>query len=136
MPVIELDMLIALVNRADKLHEAACRLFELAADGSLRNLAVATSALMEYELVLRSKGYSEERVKEDLEAFSRLEGLRILPLTHEMLLKAIELRIRHRLTYFDSLHAATALLYDAAIISTDKAYGSVEGLITLDPREL
>lgn len=125
-------MLIALVNRADRLHEPARRVFELAASGALKNLAIASSALMEYELVLRARGYSEKSIREDLEAFSRLKGVRILPLTHETLLKAIELRIKHRLTYFDSLHAATALLHDSAIISADRAYKAVEGLTVLD----
>lgn len=79
VPVIELDVLIAFVNRADRLHGPACRIFELAARGTLKNLAIASSELVEYELVLRSKGYGEESIGEDLKAFSQIRGVKILP---------------------------------------------------------
>ena len=50
MPIIELDMLIALVNRRDKLHHIAKRLFEKISNESIKNVAIPASALMEYEI--------------------------------------------------------------------------------------
>ena len=136
MPAIELDMLIAFVNRRDRLHPVAARLFEMIAGGSLENVAVPASALMEYELVLRSRGYDEARIREDIQAFKRIDNVREIPLNSDILLAASSLREQHGLSYFDSLHAASALLHDGIIISVDECYRRVPGLKAIDPREL
>lgn len=135
MPVIELDVLIAFVNKADKLHDVAVRILASVASGRLRNVAVPTSAYMEYELLLRSRGYSEEEVSSDVEAFRRVRNLGEVPLTSEILVEASRLRRIHGLTYFDSLHAASALQHDKMMVSRDEAYGRVPGLAAVDPRE-
>ena len=136
MPVIELDMMIAMVNRADPLHSVAAKLFEEVAKGRLGGAAVPASAYMEYELVLRSKGYNTEAILGDIEAFRRIENLGEVPLTARVIVEAARLRDKYGLTYFDSLHAASALHHDKTIISTDKAYQKVPGLRTIDPRKL
>jgi len=136
MPVIELDTLIALVNVLDKLHELAVRIINMVMNGELRNVAVPTSAYLEYELVLRSKGYSEEEVLTDLESFRSLRNLAEIPLTSRIISEAIRLRRKYELTYFDSLHAASALMYDKIMISVDPAYRNVPNLRVIDPLRL
>lgn len=136
MPVIELDMLIAFVNRADRLHGIAVELFNMIVNGVLDNVAVPASAYMEYELVLRSRGYSEDDVSRDIEAFRHIKNLGEIPLTSGILVTASRIRMKHGLTYFDSLHAASALKHDRTIISTDKAYRAVPGLTVMDPRDV
>ena len=136
MPVIELDMLIAFVNRADKLHGVAVRIFNEIVNGRLGNVVVPTSAYMEYELVLKSKGYSEDTVSSDIEAFRRIRNLGEIPLTSEIIVKASELRRKYYITYFDSLHAASALSHDKTIISTDRVYREISELKAIDPREI
>ncbi len=42
----------------------------------------------------------------------------------------------YKLTYFDSLPAASALSFDRKIISTGNAYKRVSELEVIDPREL
>ncbi len=136
MPIIELDMLIAFVNKADKLHSIAVRIFEAIISGRLGNVAVPTSAYMEYELVLKSRGYSEDTILSDIDAFRKIRNLGEVPLTSEVLIKASELRKKYGITYFDSLHAASALLHDKKIISKDRAYREIRELKTLDPEEV
>ena len=46
MPVIELDMLIAFINKADRYHEVAVKIFNDVVSGRLSNVAVPTSAYM------------------------------------------------------------------------------------------
>ncbi len=135
MPIIELDMLIAFVNSVDALHNVAVKLFNEVARGKLGNVAAPTSAYMEYELVLRSRGYSEDTVLSDLNAFRRIKNLGEIPLTFEVIAKALELRKRYSITYFDSLHAASALLHDKTVISTDRVYRRIAELRAIDPRE-
>ncbi len=136
MPVIELDILIAFVNRIDKLHSTASKIFDSIASGRLSNIAVPTSAYVEYELVLRSRGYSEDAVSSDIHAFRSIRNLGEFPLTSRIIVEASKLRVRYGLTYFDSLHAASALNHDKTIISTDKIYREVKELRAVDPREL
>jgi len=136
MPVIEVDMLIAFVNVLDKYHKIASRLMDRIVTGKIRNVKVAASAYLEYELILRSRGYSEEDIREDLYCFKNLANLGEVSLTVDVLLKASELREKYGLTFFDSLHGATALLLDRMIISVDEDYGKVEGLKVVNPAEI
>ncbi len=134
MPIIELDMLIAFVNRADKLHTVASEIFDRIARGNLKKVAVPTSAYMEYELVLKSKGYNEDKVRGDIKSFRSIRNLGEIPLTSHVIIKASKLRIEYGLSYFDSLHAASAFFHDKTVISVDKAYGKIPEIKALDPR--
>lgn len=136
MPIIELDMLIAFVNRVDKLHETASKIFNKIIEGDLKGVAVPAAAYMEYELVFRSRGVSGEEILEDLNAFKLIRNLGEVPLTIEIIIDAAEIRAKYGLTYFDSLHAASALHLDGVIISTDKAYKKVKELKTVDPTQM
>ena len=136
MPIIELDMLIAFVNASDSLHRLADNLFKKITRGELREVKVASSALLEYELVLRSRGHEEREIREDIRAFNMMPNLGEEPLTAEVILKASEIREKHSLPYFDSLHCATAILFDGEIISIDCAYDDVPEVSRLDPRLL
>lgn len=106
------------------------------ARGRLGGATIPASAYMEYELVLRSRGYSSEAILGDIEVFRRIENLGEVPLTARVIVEATRLRDKYGLTYFDSLHAASALHHDKTIISTGKAYQKVPGLRTIDPRKL
>jgi len=128
-------MMIAFVNRADKLHSIAVELFEKIVSGKLVNVAIPASAYMEYELVLRSRGYSNDTILSDIDAFRRLKNLGEIPTTSEIITKAIRLRRKHHITYFDSLHAASALSHDKTIISTDKVYKEIPELKAISPKE-
>ncbi len=136
VPVLELDMMIAFVNSVDRLHNVASNIFDKIVRGELGNAAIPCSAYMEYELILKSRGYSEEEVRLDLEAFRSLKNLGEVPLTLNILLTASRLRAMHGLSYFDSLHAASALAYDKVIISVDKAYERIPELKVMDPRKI
>jgi len=136
MPVIELDMLIALLNASDKLHQTASSLFEKIVSGEIRGVKVASSAYLEYELILRSGSYPGSEIRKDLTAFKNLPNLGEAPLTVNVILKASQLREEYGLSYFDSLHAATAILTDKEMISQDRAYGKIKGIRAITPQDL
>jgi len=136
MPILELDLLIAFVNKADKHHNVADRVFRRIGNNKLKNIYVAVSALLEYELVHKSKGYEEDEIKEDLNLFGRYPNLREAPITTYILVRAVELRRTYNLTYFDSLHAATAISIDGKIISTDVVYDEIPELKRIDPYKI
>ncbi|HDJ89224.1 MAG TPA: type II toxin-antitoxin system VapC family toxin [Thermoprotei archaeon] len=136
MPVIELDMLIALVNKADKLHETSKKLFQKISSGKITNVKVTSSAYLEYELVLKSRGYSLTDIYSDLQAFRYIKNLGEAPLTVNIIVRAIELRRKYNISYFDSLHAATAIEYDKIIISTDHIYKEIKELKYIPPEKI
>lgn len=136
VPVLDLDMLIAFTNRADRHHRVADALFLLIKVGRLRDVFLPASVLMEYEIVHRARGVDEEQIAREISLFQRFPNLRHHPLSAQTILKAIELRRRFGLNYFDSLHAASAFEVDCRIISTDTAFDSVEGLTRIDPYKL
>jgi len=136
MPIIELDMLIALVSEVDALHADAARLFRRIRDGELSRVRIAASALLEYELLLKSRGVTDSQIAEDLLAFSAYPNLGEEPLDSNKIILAQRLRDQYHLTYFDSLHCAAAMLFDGKIIGTDAAYDAVPAVQRIDPREL
>jgi len=75
-------------------------------------------------------------VSRDIASFKSIRNLGEVPLTSETLILASKLRNKYGITYFDSLHAASALLYDRVIISIDKAYRKIPSLKVIDPTEL
>ncbi|MBS7251528.1 MAG: PIN domain-containing protein [Candidatus Freyarchaeota archaeon] len=98
---------------------------------------MATSAYLEYELIHKSKGYPEGDIRAEIAAFRRYPNLDEKTLTSEIILKASELRGKIAgLTYFDSLHASTALLNDKKIISTDTIYDKVKEIERITPQKL
>jgi len=130
-------MVIALINRADRHHTVATKLFSKIKKGSLGIVHVAVSALLEYDLVHRSKGYSESQIRKEVEKLLEIRNLREAPLTSRVLTKASTIRERYGLSYFDSLHAATALEeVDGVIISVDPAYDLVDDLTRMDPYKI
>ena len=136
MPIIELDLLIAFINKADKHHSIADKIFQKIKNNKLKNIHIAVSALLEYELVHKSKGYKEDEIKEDLKLFQKYPNLNEAPITTQTLIKAIELRKTYNLTYFDSLHAATAIQTDKKIISTDTIYDEIPQLKRINPYKI
>ncbi len=80
---------------------------------------------------MRFRGYSEDS-RADI--FRRIPNIDEIPLTSTVLIEASRIRERYGLTYFDPLHAASALIYDKKVISVDTAYQRVEDLELVDPR--
>lgn len=69
----------------------------------------------------------------DLSQLLSLYKLNVYPLTCEQIAKAANLRKKYNLTFYDSHHVASAMLYDSKIISTDNTYDSVIGLKRINP---
>jgi len=136
MSVIELDMLVAYTNKKDRLHRVASRIFASISEGKLEGVYAASSAYMEYELVSRSMGVPAMQIARELQSFQFFPNLQEHALSLSIILNGSILRAHYGLTFFDSLHAATALANDGDIISVDKAYDNVEGLTRIDPSSL
>ena len=134
MPLIENDLVFALLNLSDSRHEEASKFFRrLEVEGQHATLSCV--ALIEMELVYMSNGL-EGRLVNDLAAASALPGVDLIPLTADEVIAAAYLRGAYGLSFFDSHYAATALAEDGIIISYDQAYEKVPGLKLVSPTSL
>ena len=60
--------------------------------------------------------------------------LKILPLTEDVLIKSTGFLSKYpKLTIFDSIHLAHTILEGERILSTDRLFDEVEGVIKVDP---
>jgi len=91
---------------------------------------------MEYELLLKSKKIKTSELIRDIIHFKALENIKEIPLNSSIIILAQNLRENYNLTYFDSLHCASALNVDGIIISTDKDFKNVKNLKLLEPSSL
>jgi len=121
----------------------ARKLLLLAKGRSLVGVKIGSLALHELELNLKAGNVLIEERRATLEDIAKffadlsrilsMYNLSVLPLTCEQIARAAELRREYKFTFYDSHHAASAMLYDSKIISTDERYDSVVGLRRLDP---
>ncbi len=127
MPVADTELLF-LLNPKDPRHEYALRIVE-----KLKGrLYVPDTALLEFEVTLRSRGRSSRQV---VMAFLALKKIfidydikEICTLNLDTMLLHLDLVERYKLSYFDSLLAASAISVDSIIVSDDKVFDNVMGL--------
>ena len=125
MPVralVETGFLLAL-NPRDRNHGWALKLLEEGRRG-LVELYISPAAPVEVSLILRSRGLSEEEVREALEAMEDAILLYTRPRYVQLSLVHVALAARFRsrhseLTFFDSLHAAVAVAEGLAYYDLD-----------------
>lgn len=142
-PILEADLLYATLDPNDKHHQVASTLLSQTKGRQLAGVKISSLALHELELNLKTgnilikerKATPEDIAKffTDLSQLLALYNLSVFPLTCEQIAKAANIRKKHDLTFYDSHHAASAMLYDSKIISTDNTYDSVTGLNRIDP---
>ncbi|MEB3778962.1 MAG: PIN domain-containing protein [Desulfurococcales archaeon] len=111
--LLETGFLLAL-NPNDKNHEWALEILTKARNNEL-GICISPAAPVEVSLILRSRGLSDDRVSEALRAMEEAISLYAKPqycsLTLQHLSYAAELRVKYRdLTFFDSIHAAVAIM--------------------------
>ncbi len=132
MALVETDFLLALMSEKDRLHQIFVEIAEneslLLSPFSLMELDMLR---LEGKIVIEDYGGFQQDLKDLLDYYS----IKILSDKPEYHLKAFILRENFGLTYFDSLHAATAIVEGALLISSDGIYSTVKGLKYLHPRE-
>lgn len=128
--------MIGLISTKDKLHGISKKIFNLIETGKLRKIKIPTSAFIEFELMLKSKGILEKSILEDLVHFQNIKEIEEVSLDSSIVISAAKLREKYNLTYFDSLHCASALKNDGKIIDTDQDFKKILSLEIIDPKNL
>ena len=120
-------VLFAAADRSDRLHLQAVSLLNKPG----RGLLMGTFALMEFDVVLKSRGFSGKARRDEMTLltvdFPRV-ATSVHPISPKTLYLASLCEERFGLGYFDSLLAAEASDHDGVIISTDREFERVPGL--------
>ncbi len=128
MPIIDTVVLFAAADERDRYHRPARRHL-----GSIRknDTYLASFALLEFDITLKSRGFSfEERMERHallLRDYPLLDR-RVAALSPSTFYLAARLEDEADLEYFDAGVAAEALQLDGTVISTDTAFEQVRSL--------
>jgi predicted nucleic acid-binding protein len=116
---LDTAVLVAALRTDDPRHHKATRYLEALREDA--TLAVPASTLLEFDLLAKARGYSEEeRHTTWLELAPKIPGERVIPPTGPVFARAAELQ-RQGLTYFDALLAAQALESQSRVVTHDRA---------------
>jgi predicted nucleic acid-binding protein len=125
---LDTDIVLSQIKERDWLKEIVKRkLSEI--DEELKTSAIT---VVECQIVLLREEGREEAIK-TMERIDFL-GLKILPLTKEVLAKSTELLSKYpKLNIFDSIHLAHVILEGEKILSTDHLFDEINGVTRVDP---
>ena len=120
---VDADILYALLKPSDRYLEFAKKIVD-----STDNLYTSVVSFIEVEFVVKRElnDFLAENVLEAL--LQKIPRLKIVPFNRDILQKSLELQQEFGVSVFDSIHAATALVKDKRIASTDHAYDRIPRL--------
>lgn len=126
MPVLDTEVLFA-ISPDDAKHSGAMSLLR-----STNGLVVPDTAFLEFQMVLRARNISPMKIKEAvLDISTVLLGSGVKEsgtLGSSLVVLQCELESKYGLTFFDSFIAASALSFDAVVVSDDPTFDLVPGL--------
>jgi len=128
--MIETDMLIALASKSDKHHNKAKNLLR-----KMKTVKLSPYSLIELDFLISSKSLIVKLPDfyDALRDTFAYYGILILASQPNHFAKAWLFRKKYGLTFFDSLHAATAVEENEVLISFDKKYGNIKELKYKNP---
>ncbi len=131
MVLIETDVVLALASNRDKHHNEAVEIVK-----RIRPLKLSPYTLIELDLLILS-GKLKVRVPTFYEGLNKTlsyYGIELIRPSPKHLEGGWELREKYGLTYFDSLHASTAMIEKEVLVSYDRAYSNIEELKYTTPQ--
>ncbi|MGD6806181.1 MAG: type II toxin-antitoxin system VapC family toxin [Candidatus Bathyarchaeia archaeon] len=137
--MIETDLLYAYVKKQDWLKETANNLISKIMRGAFGEVYASRECLHELYYVSKEEGVSTDELISRSAAVTAIKNLVFLSTTVEVdLLALVLLRQYNFSSIFDAYYAATALnqVEDHTIISTEKVFDCIPGLIRVDPRKI
>ena len=127
MPGLDTQILFAF-NPRDKHHNGAIKLLEDIQMGKIGDAYVTDVALLEFVVVMKSRGYANRQIKKALLALQRIlvrYGIQYKKtLNTSVFIDALSF-MNKGVSFFDALLAASIKSIDNIIISSDKTYEKI-----------
>ena len=137
--MIETDMLYAYVKKEDWLKETARNIISRIIKGEFGQVYVPRECLHEIYYVSKEEGVSMDELINRAATLTAIQNLTFVDTTFEIDLLALVLMRQYGFTsIFDAYYAAAALnqVEDHTIMSTDKIFDCIPGLVRIDPRKI
>lgn len=128
MPVLDTVVLFAAADPKDKAHSRGLYYLDRLKQ---TDYYVACFALVEFDIVLKSRGYKyEERMTRHalLAKDFPLTNVKVRPLSPELLYVSSKLEGEEKIDYFDAAIAAEAKMYDGQVVSSDRVFDRLSGV--------
>ena len=126
LPVIDTLVLFAAADSLDKLNEKG--LSYLSDVNTNRRWFIPSFALLEFDLVLKSRGYSESDRMEKyallINDYPNIEK-KVIPITPRIIHETARIESLYGIDYFDAGMIATALILDKKIATVDKKIAKI-----------
>lgn len=120
---VDLDLIYAKIKKDDRLREISKKILS-----SKESKYTSVVTLLELEIVLKRE-ISDFLSKETGGLFKEnFPKIKIVNIDNKIFEQSLQLRKRYDLGIFDSIHAATALLNDKRIATTDQIFERIPGL--------
>lgn len=132
--LIESDLLLAYVKKRDRLKPFAEKILKGIHSGGLLGFYTSTATLQEIIFWFFNRKLLKELIVA-VNALIHINNLEWISITSEICLTSTILMTEYGLNPFDSYHAATAILRDKKILSTEHIYEQVKGIKRIDPIE-
>jgi len=132
--LIESDLIMAFVKKEDRLRPVAEKILTQIHMGKIKGVYASVATLQEVIFWFYNRGLLRELV-EVLNAVIHIKNILWVELTPEICLTATLLMREYRISPFDAYHAATAIVKDKTILSTEHVYDRIRGLRRIDPAE-
>jgi predicted nucleic acid-binding protein len=94
---------------------------------------VLTPTIVVYEVNKQAKRLRSEEAA--IDAIAAMQKTRIVPLSDELALAAADVSIEHKLPMADAIVLATALAYDAELITSDADFARIPGVVYIPKHE-
>jgi len=132
--LIESDLLLAFIKREDRLKPAAERILRLINSGEITGVYASVATLQEITFWFYNRKMLRE-LTEAINATVHIRNIEWVELSPEICLRASMLIDEYDISPFDAYHAATAILLDKTILSTEHIYDKIRGVKRIEPEE-
>ena len=133
--LLDSDIFIAVINEEDRLKHASLKILKAIERRKLRSAYVSVASIQEIIFWLLNRGLKDKVLLTVSRVFG-IKNLEWIPLGKEVFLTASALIEEYELGVFDAYIAATALLKDRVVLSSDHIYDKIKGIKRVNPEEI
>jgi len=132
--LLDSDIFIAIIKEEDRLKQHSLKILKAVEKRKLKNVYASVASVQEIIFWLLNRNF-RDKILLTVSRIFELKNLEWIPLTKEIFLTASALIEEYNLGSFDAYLAATALLKDRIIVSSDHIYDRIKGMKRISPEE-
>ena len=133
--LLDSDTFIAVIKEEDRIKHASLKILKAVERKKLKNVYASVASIQEIIFWLLNRGL-KDKVLLTVSRVFEIKNLEWIPLDEKVFLTASALIEEYELGAFDAYIAATALLKDRVILSSDRIYDKIKGIKRVSLEEI